>query len=174
MWSRPASGKVWTPLEPAAVRPASRAAALTDWLDAGGWSPRPSNQMTASRATRASTATPVQSRVRWRRRFSSSRRAAAPLASLPLSGGRRFLAAVPVPVPEPRPGWLLPVGAGLVLGLRVSAIDALRIGGKAVPGDSSGVRAVRGHAVEEATGHGCAADQVDRAVDPGHRGVRAQ
>src|SRR5215211_274645 len=132
MWSRPAAGKVWTPLDPAALRPASRAAALTCWLDAWGWSPRPSNQITASRAIRASTATPDQSRVRWRRRFSSSRRAAAPRASLPLSGWRRPLAAVPAP--EPRPGWLLPVGAGLDLGLRVSAIDALRVGGKAVPG----------------------------------------
>src|SRR5215217_9779614 len=169
MWSRPASGKVWTPLEPAAVRPASSAAALTDWLPACGVSLRPSNQMTASRATRASAATPDQSRVRWRRRFSSSRRAAAPRASLPLSlsWGRRFLAAVPVP--EPRPGWLLPVGAGLVLGLRVSAIDALRIGWEGGRGDSSGGTGRSRTGGQEDDADGRAADQVDRAVDPGHR-----
>src|SRR4029453_17479009 len=54
---------------------------------------------------------------------------AAPLLpSLLLSGWRRALAAVPAP--EPRPGWLLPVGPGLVLGLRVSAIDSLRCRGR--------------------------------------------
>src|SRR5215218_1621539 len=118
MWSRPAAGKVWTPLDPAALRPASRAAALTCWLDAWGWSPRPSNQITASRAIRASTATPDQSRVGWRR----------PLAA--------------VPAPEPRPGWLLPVGAGLDLGLRVSAIDALRVVGRRYRAILAGYRSV--------------------------------
>ena len=104
MWSWPAMGNVLTPWEPAALRPASSAAGLTGGFWACGAS-RPANTITATRATSETTATPVQSRVRWRRRFSSSRRAAAPLASLPLSGWR-----------------------GLVLaGLRVSAIGALRI-----------------------------------------------
>jgi len=130
MWLRPALGKVFTPWEPAACRPAWSASGVTGLLAAGGFS-RPMNTISATRATSETTATPAQSRVRWRRRFSSSRRAAAPLASLPLSGWRPR---PPPPCPscgralaEPRPGWLLPVGPGLGLRLRVSAIVALRV-----------------------------------------------
>src|SRR4029450_12913439 len=85
MWLRPALGKGFTPWEPPACRPAWSASGVTALLAAGGFS-RPMNTISATRATSETTATPVQSRVRWRRRFSSSRRAARPLARLPLRG----------------------------------------------------------------------------------------
>src|SRR5918999_3208644 len=149
MWSRPASGRVLTPSEPAAWRPASSAAGATGRL-AAGWSSRPCHTISPTRASSATTATVDQRMVRCRRRLASSRRAAAPFASLPLSDGRPLVAA-----PAPRPGWSLPVGRGFGLDLRVSAmwspgaaggwayLESLRALGWVLLGRSGGEEAMR-------------------------------
>src|SRR5215218_917794 len=142
MWLRPALGKVLTPWEPASWRAAARAAGATALLVACG-SSRPVKKISPTRAAREVTATPLHRMVRRRRSFSWSRRAAAPLASLPLSGWRprppprpSWGRALEAP-PEPRPGWLLPVAPGFGLGLRVSAIRCTPgAGGDEVHGDS--------------------------------------
>src|SRR4029453_6543991 len=135
MWLRPALGKVLTPWEPASWRAAARAAGATALLVACG-SSRPMKKISPTRAAREATATPLHRMVRRRRSFSWSRRGGpAPPPPRPSWGGDLDA------VPEFRPGWLLPVGPGFGLGLRVSAIRcAPGAGGDELHSDSMETR----------------------------------